>query len=184
MDTDKSSLETYIYQPLANAETDIRLIKLLPGAFNDNIRLEIIHVTLKEPKSQPATRLTRKELQTTVSPRYEVMQTVEGRFFFKSNFPTPVAKEQDQSIEADSDIGGLSSYSWIHPDPGFDQSLYNMPSEEEFWKRDPAFEALSYVWGSQKDPNRAAVELCSGIPLIPSRNLFIGQGLAICLRNL
>ena len=33
-----------------------------------------------------------------------------------------------------------------------------MLSGEEFWKRDPAFEALSYVWGSQKDPTTAAVE--------------------------
>jgi hypothetical protein len=184
MDNDKSSLKSYQYQPLANAETDIRLIKLFPGAFDDDLRLEITHVTLKEHKSKPETRLTRKKLQTTVSPGCEVLQTVEGRFFFKSSFPKPVAKEQDQSTEAESDNGDLSGYSWIHPDPGFDQSLYDMPSGEEFWKRDPAFEALSYVWGSQKDPNRAAIELCSGVPLIPSRNLLIGQGLAICLRNL
>jgi hypothetical protein len=184
MDTDKSNLETYIYQPLTNAETDIRLTKLLPGAFDDNIRLEIFHVTLKDPKSQPEIRLNRKELQTTVSPGCEVLQTVEGRFFFKSIYPTPVAKGQAQSNEAESDNVGLSDYSWTHPDPGFRQSLYNMPSGEEFWKRDPTFEALSYVWGSQKDPNTAAVELCSGMPLIPSRAFFIGQGLAICLRNL
>jgi len=31
---------------------------------------------------------------------------------------------------------------------------------------------------------RQRSSLCSGIPLIPSRIIFIGQGLAICLRNL
>jgi hypothetical protein len=64
MDMDKSSLEAYIYRPLANTETDIRLVKLFPGAFDDNIQLERIHATLKEPKSQLETRFTRKELQT------------------------------------------------------------------------------------------------------------------------
>ena len=120
MATAKSSLETYTYQPLGDAEADIRLIKLLPGAFGENIQLEITHVTLKEPKSQRETRLTRKELQKSVSPSCEVLETVEGRFFFKSKSPTPVAKELEQNNETESEDGGLWDYSWTHPDPEFD----------------------------------------------------------------
>lgn len=194
----------YKHDPL-ESDLHIRLIHLLPGKLGDGIRMQISHVLLDETKQLAANpgakRLSRSELQKTLPPRWEVFETPETRYLFWNDPNDSSDENTDDESEATSDaqshasghnssIGsstensessGEFTTSWTHPDPKIDPSLYLLPHDSEMWNREPAFEALSYVWGSPDDPILAFVESPAGEA---TGTLMLGQNLTSALQNL
>ncbi|KAF2651311.1 HET-domain-containing protein [Lophiostoma macrostomum CBS 122681] len=119
-------MSTFKYRKLKGV--DIRVLKLLPGRFDDPLKAAIKHVPLSEPVKTETTMLSLEELQETVPEEWKVSQTLDGRYIFY----------------------GLHGNSWIHPDPSFDEALYYGYADD--YTPDPAcmYEALSYVWGVEE----------------------------------
>jgi hypothetical protein len=59
-------MASYRYIPLSDPLVDIRVLTLLPGKFDDEIRLRIAHVPFSEPVGPLEQRFTLKELRRTV----------------------------------------------------------------------------------------------------------------------
>jgi hypothetical protein len=164
-------MTAYNYQPLKKDCREIRLVTLLPGRFQDALQLTIFHTPLMAPQKAPETsRLPIEQLQQTLPWNWDAHETREGDILFQ-NLATKQA-------------------SWSHPDPTFDPRLYapapDYP-EPDFW---PKYEALSYMWGSPKDPQTAYIEMQSlpsshSMGTGPNHATFsIGQNLASALRYL
>ncbi|KAH6986141.1 heterokaryon incompatibility protein-domain-containing protein [Ilyonectria sp. MPI-CAGE-AT-0026] len=130
--------------------------------FSDEIRMKISHVLLNQPDEQKSTRLSRSELQKTVSSGWEVFETPEGRYLFCYD---------PEDVEHISDAG--------HSYPGSDNE--DEDDDDEIWAREPAFDCLSYVWGPQGDPEPAFVEAASGGAI---GSFKLGQNLASALHHL
>lgn len=116
----------YQYRPLDFEKHEIRLLKLLPGEFNDEIRVVIFHKSLSEPViDEPAPDWWEK-LKKTLPDGWQAYETVEGRVIFTTTDRTRT--------------------SWSHPDPKAEWSL-----EDGYRIKTPTsevdFEALSYTWG-------------------------------------
>ncbi|KAK1753786.1 heterokaryon incompatibility protein-domain-containing protein [Echria macrotheca] len=146
----------YSYQPLKGS--DIRLVHLLSGAFEDTIRVGINHVPLQEWR-EPKPPITLQALRKAIPQEYQVDQTPEGRFVFYD--------------------AANHCYSWVLPCPDFDHSIYEMPGDHGLWTRDAGFEALSYVWGQQDDREAIIVELEDSV-----QSMRIGKNLASAFRHL
>ncbi|KPM39066.1 hypothetical protein AK830_g7518 [Neonectria ditissima] len=169
------------YKHLALSSPDeIRLLHLLPGKHDDEIRMQISHVLLKQPEKQAETRLSRSELQETVSPGSEVFETPEGRYLFCYDPEDDSNSSSAEDSSEDSGEGDEFYTMWTHPDPKMDPSLYVLPPDSEIWAREPSFDCLSYVWGSQDDPVPAFVESTAGETI---GSLKLGQNLAAALRQ-
>jgi hypothetical protein len=139
----------YRYLPLADGSEDIRLITLLPGKFDDDIRLKIFHVPLKQPVQPTQQKMTLKKLKKVVPPHCQVFENLEGRFIFR---------QQDED--------GSWTTSWTHPDPNFDGQLYLSPREKSAPRLEPSFEALSYCWGSAVRTDSVYVERKQLLPSV------------------
>lgn len=64
---------------------DIRLFDLLPGSFDDDLRINIYHTHLTKP-TEGLDRLNRPsldELAATLPTDWEVHETLEGRYIFR-----------------------------------------------------------------------------------------------------
>ncbi|KAF7547280.1 hypothetical protein G7Z17_g7844 [Cylindrodendrum hubeiense] len=171
----------YKHTPLSSPD-EIRLLHLLPGKFGDEIRMQISHVLLKQPEEQKSTRLSRSELQKTVSSGWEVFETPEGRYLFCYDPEDDSNAEGSVEGSADDDEDGEEfQTTWIHPDPKMDPSVYDLEPDSEIWAREPAFDCLSYVWGSQEDPEPAFVETSSGETI---GSVKLGPNLASALHHL
>jgi hypothetical protein len=109
---------------------EIRLVTLLPGKSDEQISILISHATLQPPTDHPQRRTSLEELQKTLPPKWEVLETVEGRYLF--------------SLEGQKDEAGHDITSWTHPDPKVDRTLYER-TETEPSNHCPQFEALSYT---------------------------------------
>ncbi|KAF2650055.1 HET-domain-containing protein [Lophiostoma macrostomum CBS 122681] len=94
-------MERYQYEPLQDQGQDIRLITLLPGEFDDQIRVQIRHVPLlaKEIAKMP-----------TILTGWNVYETRERRIIF---------------------WGPDRNKSWDHPDPDFSPELYGDRQDRE-----------------------------------------------------
>ncbi|KAK7402762.1 hypothetical protein QQX98_011471 [Neonectria punicea] len=150
------------YKHLSLSSPDeIRLLHLPPGKYDDGIRMRISHVLLKQPDKQAETRLSRSKVQKTLPPGWEVFETPEGRYLFCYD-PEDDSDEDSAEDSADDDEEADEFYS-------------------EIWAREPAFDCLSYVWGSQDDPVSAFVESTTGQTI---GSLKLGQNLAAALRHL
>ncbi|KAG5766326.1 hypothetical protein H9Q72_005629 [Fusarium xylarioides] len=170
--------QPYKYRALESA-LHIRLIHLLPGESHEGIRLRISHELLRKPERSGSLRLSWKQLQRTLPPGWEVVETIEGRFIFMSGTDDASSEESEESDDSDeSDEGSGRVHTWRHPDPTIDLALYELPPLNP---AQPAFEALSYVWGRQRDPVVATVEGKAGEPL---GNINLGNNLAEALRSL
>jgi hypothetical protein len=123
-------MQPYSYSKLDEASQEIRLVTLLPGKSEDQISLLINHATLLPPTDPPQRRISLEELQKTLPPKWEVLQTVEGRYLF--------------SLEGQKDEAGHDITSWTHPDPNVDRTLYEW-AETELSDFHPQYEALSYT---------------------------------------
>ena len=121
----------YEYSPLHNPLTGIRLLHLLPGASDSELKAQFYHETLEETLSFDDGRLGLKQLQGTLPADWEVWETHEGSFIFGR----PLENQR-------------SEYTWKHPVPDFDESRYQLPDDVPHAK--PEYEALSYVWGEEE----------------------------------
>ena len=161
---------TYHYKPLDSSNGEIRLVTLLPGEFDDDLHACLDSVVLRPSGlEKPAyDRMSLEDLRQTLPADWNVHETLEGRYIF--------------------DIFDLDSTSWDHPDPGFDRARYELPLPGPRSNGGPAYEALSYVWGSSVacetiytcDP----ADSRSMISHLGSRKLAIGHNLAEALRHL
>ena len=130
--------EEYQYRPLDFENHDIRLLKLLPGEFNDEIRVVVYHRSLPEPViHEPAPDYWDK-LKKTLPDGWQAYETVEGRVIFTTT-------SRDRT-------------SWSHPDPKAGFSL-----EDGYRIKAPdagvPFEALSYTWGPHEPQDLITVVL-------------------------
>ncbi|KAF2679376.1 hypothetical protein K458DRAFT_394070 [Lentithecium fluviatile CBS 122367] len=129
-------MNAYQYTPLQNPNRDIRLVTLLPGRFDDTIRILIDSCPLSTARSslERHKRLKLKELQATLPPGWKAYESSEGDYIF-------------------SHQNGVTT--WTHPDPDFVSDLYRARDTRRV--ADVWFEALSYTWGNEEDPERIHV---------------------------
>jgi hypothetical protein len=97
--------DTYRYEPLDRDAQEIRLLRILPGNFDDELKLEIFHAPLVMPEKAPDTRLDIDELQKTLPEGCNVYKTLEGRYIF-------------------CDLSDLT-IQWAHPVKNFGRKLYD-----------------------------------------------------------
>ncbi|KAM0417359.1 hypothetical protein ACHAPT_012675 [Fusarium lateritium] len=152
----------FVYSAL-EGPWDIRLVELLPGAFGDDIKLRIFHVALPQQKRPSRQETSFNELERTLPPNWYVFRAGEGRYLYV--------------LYNESDEYPIST-SWTHPDPKFQDSNRDAPSQDDN-EGSLRFEALSYVWGFMENAEEALVEQPSGFA-----TLAIGQNLTSALRHL
>lgn len=100
----------YIYNELQAKVGELRLVALQPGSYHDNLRCNIVHCLLLEPKAAVKDeRLPVSELQKTLSDVWMVEQTLDGRYLFMS--------------PRNSGIPNSSK----HPDANCNPKTYEMP---------------------------------------------------------
>lgn len=165
--SNRPAVPTYAYRPLHG--NDIRIINLLPGAFDDEIRIDISHQHLPTAPHPPHVhRMTPLELQKTLPENWSVSETTSGRYIFVHQ------TEEDAST------------TWTHPVPGFDPLRYEQESDHVHWRHGPRFEALSYVWGSTAKPDTAFVvsSIYEETRDRPTHAISIGVNLCLALRHL
>lgn len=82
---DRKPLNEYVHTPLPNPQTYIRLVTLLPGKFDDEIKVSIQHHALTPPSSgRKSTRLNLVEVRRDLPSGWEAFQTVSsGRIFLR-----------------------------------------------------------------------------------------------------
>src|SRR4051794_13962690 len=131
-------MPAYQYSSLAGRKNDLRLLDLLPGCLEDPITVQIRHVTLEVPNTLAPKRMDMNQLQESLPSGWRAYQTLfEGRYIFVS--------------EANWD------YYWTHPDPEIDESSYQLPLISRPIEA-PAYEALSYTWGSPENQQKIRVK--------------------------
>ncbi|KAM0264110.1 hypothetical protein ACHAQJ_000855 [Trichoderma viride] len=184
-----AELSTYHYRALQDSE--IRLIQLYPAKhYDDGISLTIIHKPLNPRKDKSNnTRLSRKQLQNTLPEGWEVFETPEGRYLFCND-----ATDEDDSDDDETEDGyeaqrdnnsndGDFVTTWEHPDTGVDRALYELPPDSIFWNQDTVFEALSYQWGAQDNPETVFIKP-SSMSDASIATFAIGKNLESALRHL
>ncbi|RYP36002.1 hypothetical protein DL767_003569 [Monosporascus sp. MG133] len=126
------------YKPLDPSTNDIRLVTILPGEFDDPIKIEISHAELVPPAhDDKPKRLSLKEIRETLPKGWKARETLEGRVIFS------------ESVS--------SSITWIHPDPTFSREAYDPVAQEDDQPK-LRYEALSYTWGSSQSPETVEVK--------------------------
>ncbi|KAK7981425.1 hypothetical protein PG988_003663 [Apiospora saccharicola] len=120
----------YSYRALDTVVKEIRILQLLPGAFEESIRIKFHHVALapRGTYSQNSkSRATRSAIQQTLPADWVVRQCLDGRYLFE--------RVKNYGLEEPYETR------WTHPltgvNPNGDQNEYVV--EEEY-------EGLSYVW--------------------------------------
>ncbi|KAH8885373.1 HET-domain-containing protein [Thozetella sp. PMI_491] len=152
----------YKYYPLSNPSTDVRLIRILPGEYHEDIYIELSHVSLALPDAPRSTRISKAAIQDTLPDHWEVDETEDGRFLFEC-------------------YSTQTTY-WDHPSADFDHSLY-APLEPLIYE--PAYEALSYTWGSPSPCKAIFARQSSAADSPKSFSTFkIGENLYHALKHL
>jgi hypothetical protein len=118
---------SFKYKRLASPGSEIRLIELLPGNFNDDIHARIFTAQLSEAGKSVDSRLCLKDLEKTLPNGWEVDETIDGRFIFYDG----------------------RSCQWDHPVAGFEPIKYQLSDGDD--RFEPEYEALSYTWGQPDD---------------------------------
>jgi hypothetical protein len=146
------SLPDYEYSPLREPERDARLVELLPGQFDDDVRIRIHHVTLTPPPEGGGWRVDLAQVRSDLPSGWEAFQTmsefaicdvvglyrtqlVDRRYFFR-NMET-------------------GKVQWEHPNPNFHRRKYELPPKDGSF---PPYETLSYVWGGYEKSAVVTVE--------------------------
>ncbi|RSL80280.1 hypothetical protein CEP52_017410 [Fusarium oligoseptatum] len=132
----------YSYQVLNAESEEIRLVRLQPGKADDQLCLDIFHVSMKQPGCQSKqARDTLAELQQTLPQGRVVKETLGGRYIFGYG-----------STE-------ITPSSWDHPVQDFDRARYDLQEDDYIPGPcyEPKYEALSYTWASDLPPTQAVV---------------------------
>ncbi|KAJ0122645.1 uncharacterized protein J7T55_003160 [Diaporthe amygdali] len=153
-------MEPFQYTELADKEVDIRLVTLLPGNFDDPLRVIISHVQLTKPAEMTQSRLSLENLRKTLPSDWRAGETVEGPYLFGH------VKEETTS--------------WKHPDPKIPAEKYLFRSPTQPFK--PRFEALSYTWGTGQSEHN--LQIISETNPEHTFELAIQKNLGIALRYL
>ncbi|KAH7374846.1 heterokaryon incompatibility protein-domain-containing protein [Plectosphaerella cucumerina] len=136
------SLQTIEYESLDLEKGEIRLATILPGAFDNPIRLTFQHVFLPIPEQDLASPIVDSEslisLRKTLPEGWKAEHTVEGRLFFWKN-------DGSQS-------------SWTHPDPSYPYDPSEFDAKVPLDDSLPDFEALSYCWGERHPEETIYIE--------------------------
>lgn len=161
-------MDIYRYSKLQNEE--IRLVVLLPGDFDQDIKIVIDKADLETriPSFHDSSRrrMGLRELADTLPPGWSTYETLEDDIYFYY--------EEDE--------GKNWRASWSHPEFGFDPSLYQRQEHTQGIKR-PIYEALSYTWWSEKEPELAYIQ--DQQQRVSSQYILqIGGNLACALRHL
>lgn len=144
-------------------------MELFPGAFNETLRARIFHIPLCSPEWRITPQLSLDKLSETLPKGWRVRQTLEGRYLFLKDV---AVDEPDVS-------------SWTHPVSGVEPELYEGYAGEIVPYMLPAYEALSYVWGSDDRQEKFIVvdtDATSGKD--HNSIMMIGQNLSSALRHL
>ena len=117
-------MNSYQYSNLSDENVDIRLLELLLGQFDDEIRVKIFHLPLVKRPEPSLPKLSLAELKATLPSKWGAFETVEGRFYIKHK----------ETIRT----------SWIHPDHQVQLSSYGTVDEAGPCFS-PQYEVLSYT---------------------------------------
>ena len=131
----------YVYKALKPPLEQIRLIRLLPGEYNDPIMLHMFHAPLSSPAAKPSTSTSMgiEAIQETLPKPWMVFKTVEGSYIY-----------ENQETE---------DTSWTHPDPTIRASMESVMAPVTFEsKAEDDYEALSWVWGTSPTHELVYVE--------------------------
>ncbi|KAF2840182.1 hypothetical protein M501DRAFT_1023505 [Patellaria atrata CBS 101060] len=82
-DTEPRPLEKYTYSPLLNPSTDIRLVELVKGEVDEEIRIRIFSASLAEWRKTAKSELSLQELNRKLSEPLRAHVTVEERFIIE-----------------------------------------------------------------------------------------------------
>lgn len=171
----------YEYSSLNLDRGEIRLMTLLPGEFDDPVRISLHHAVLQIPDNgfHGTGSVDLDTLRKTLPPGWSVELTFEGRVLFFR----PEGRDRTRWRSQ-----------WTHPDPSHEQE-FEVPGQPLRLHSDqPEFEALSYCWGPSSplehliiEPHaegstRATPELDARDPL-PTR-MSVQQNLIAALRHL
>lgn len=143
------SLEEYKYSSLVGQE--IRVLDLLPGEGDEEVRIRIRHCPLREPPSKEDPRMSLNTLRETLPQGWHAYETIDSRYLF---------------LQRNLETHDWTNSTWRHPDAAYDASKYEQVSvageyEEEDMER-TKFEAISYTWGQpEKEPLYVRVESSS-----------------------
>ena len=157
---------SYNYKRLNVRNEEIRLISLMPGKTEDDICFSIFHAPITPPPAKSTSnRPTLEEIEQTLPGDWTVRETLEGRYLFIQR--------------------GTSGRpnSWMHPDPSFDSSSLDPPTQRPLPDFEPKYEALSYTWGPTTNPVTAHVVDSSDCTL-PQPHIQIRANLACALQHL
>ena len=119
----------YQYRPLENDQDEIRLVTLLPGEFNDPIRLSIQHVPFNRFDDDSGKKGDRKRVQAIPPYPWSAEETFDGDILYLNKI--------------------TNETSWTYP-----RISETLPNVEEA-ELHPHYEALSYTWGSKDEPEIA-----------------------------
>lgn len=161
----------YVYSPLADPRLDIRLLELQPGAYDDEIHIVIYHTALDpSSKKQQPDRISLEEVRRSLPNEWRAYETYDHRYVFCTG--------HGESVRT----------AWEHPDPGYQGAVSHHGFEyDDLHEEWPAFEALSYVWGSPENPEDVFVlnaqSSSSALPR-PATILPLGKNLVRALRHL
>jgi hypothetical protein len=160
------NIQMYQYRPLDPTAGEIRLVYILPGEFHDPIRLIMRHTSFVTPEERVPERQSREELQSSLPEGWDVYETWEHRYLFLDKTKTKTT--------------------WKHPDPEYNDNRYEQLGEIDHF-RDPEFEALSYTWGDDLNPETIYIYDDHFVPSVEEgqlQTLQVTRNLASALHHL
>ncbi|EXL41949.1 hypothetical protein FOCG_15311 [Fusarium oxysporum f. sp. radicis-lycopersici 26381] len=151
-------MSSYKYSKLV--DDDIRLLTLLPGQPESELKVTIHHAPLRATSEKSHYRMPLDDLQKGLPLGWVAEETAEDRCLFWNE--------------------KLQTSSWVHPDGSVTGSLPGSHADDV--TSSPLYEALSYTWGSADKPQ--TVQVLSQDDLRETRTLCIGGNLAGALNHL
>jgi len=119
----------YTYAPWDADCGEIRLVELHPGAFDDPITISLQTKSLIVPPPRPLQKQSLEQIRASLPEGWEASETLDGRIVFGNRM-------QQRTT-------------WTHPDPRYCGAAYKA-DEQALEMVEPAYEALSYTWGSDE----------------------------------
>jgi hypothetical protein len=159
-------MNQYVYKELEQTRREIRLLTLLPSReLDDPIRIRLSHVPFDPPPFVPRAALDVRDVKRELPHGWFVDETIEGQAIF--NY--------------DDEDGALRT-TWAHPNPESSKSMeYSTPDDCPSFQ--PAFEALSYAWGSDSSHHVVYVDSPTAEGVSPM-TISIRKNLANALNHL